>query len=127
MNFFNYRDFIINESVNLTKRYVMDLNWWTLWKNENESKYNITLNGIDKTYEIKDNQSKEIIFIYDYDRQKVFTNKKPSFFDIKDSEISPKELNKEIDKEKEKIEPSKEKDEKKKEGESDPLNKTEEE
>lgn len=119
MKFFNYRDFILNEDSNLQKNYSLDLNWWAVWKKENESKYDIKLNAVTKSYEVKDKDN-DTIFIYDYSRQKVFTNERPSFFDIKDEEISPKELDDVTNKEEKTISPPtpEVKDDKKKETDS---------
>lgn len=120
MEFLQYKDFILTEAVNFKMTYLLPIDWWSVWKEENKDKYKIEVNAIDKTYEITDTESGNIIFVYDYNRQKVFTNEKPEFFKIEDENITPAELTKVADKEKKKIEPEPTED-KPKEKKDDPL------
>lgn len=120
MEFLQYRDFILTEAENFKMTYLLPIDWWSVWKEENKDKYKIEVNAIDKTYEITDTESGNTIFVYDYNRQKVFTNEKPEFFKIEDENITPAELTKVADKEKKKIEPEPPKD-KPKEKKDDPL------
>jgi len=71
--------------------YAMSATWWNTWNAENKEKYEITQDAFSKTYTV----SKEgnVIFIYDYSRNKIFTNERPNIFSIK-NDVSPEELDK---------------------------------
>ena len=72
--------------------YSMTPVWWTAWKKENEDKYEFKQDAFSRTYEVKDKDGK-VLFVFDYGRNKIFTNEKPEMFTIK-SDISPEELEK---------------------------------
>jgi hypothetical protein len=53
--------------------------WWIAWQDENKDKgYEIKKDAFSKTYEIS--KDDKILFIYDYSRNKVFTNEDPQSF-----------------------------------------------
>jgi hypothetical protein len=85
--------------------------WWVAWKKENEDKgYEMKKDAFSKTYEVS--KDGKVLFIFDYGRNKIFTNEDPQSFII-DTEISQEELDN-IKKNAEKIEKgSAEKDSKK--------------
>jgi hypothetical protein len=62
--------------------YSMTPTWWNLWTQENEGAYEIKQDAFSKTYEIS--KDGKLIFIFDYNRNKIFTNEKPDFFVTKD-------------------------------------------
>jgi hypothetical protein len=72
--------------------YSMSPTWWIAWKEENKDKnYVMKQDAFSKTYEVyKDDK---LLFIFDYSRNRIFTNLKPETFTLKDN-ISPKELEK---------------------------------
>jgi hypothetical protein len=70
--------------------YTMSPEWWVAWKTENEDKgYTINKDAFSKTYEI--NLGDKLVFIFDYSRNRVFTNENPEIFTLKDN-ITTKEL-----------------------------------
>ncbi len=57
----------------------MSPTWWIAWQDENKDKgYEIKKDAFSKTYEIS--KDDKILFIYDYSRNKVFTNEDPQSF-----------------------------------------------
>jgi hypothetical protein len=102
--------------------YSMSPTWWIAWKEENkENEYSMKQDAFSKTYEVK--KGEKLLFIFDYSRNRIFTNESPEMFTLKDN-ISPKELEK-IEKKADilqnKAEPKKEGDDKKEKKEKDPL------
>jgi viroplasmin and RNaseH domain-containing protein len=91
--FLKYKEFLLLESTNFKNVIDVELSWWAIWKKQNASKVIIKQNAVEKTYEVKDKDGKDL-FVFDYGRKKVFSNEKSSFFDIKDTNISPTELQK---------------------------------
>ena len=71
--------------------YAMNTTWWNAWKEENKDKYEFTQDAFTKTYDVKNKETGQLAFIYDYGRYKIFTNEDPSLFVLK-NEISPEEL-----------------------------------
>lgn len=74
-----------------TRIYSMTPEWWEAWKRENEQNFQIIQDAFSKTYEVKKDEN--TVFVFDYGRNKVFTNEKPDIFRIK-QEITPEELEK---------------------------------
>ena len=75
----------------------MNATWWSAWKEENKEKYEFTQDAFTKTYEVKNKETGQLEFIYDYGRYKIFTDSAPSLFVLKD-EVSPEEMQKAEDK-----------------------------
>jgi len=73
--------------------YAMNTTWWNAWKSENKDKYEFTQDAFTKTYEVKNKETGQLAFIYDYGRYKIFTNDAPSMFVLK-QDVSPEELQK---------------------------------
>jgi hypothetical protein len=101
--------------------YSMSPTWWIAWKTENKDEgFVMKQDAFSKTYEVK--KGEKLLFIFDYSRNRIFTNESPEMFTLKDN-ISPKELEK-IEKKADilqnKAEPKKEGEDKKEEKE-DPL------
>ena len=71
--------------------YSMSPTWWIAWKTENGEDFDIVQDAFSKTYEISLND--KLIFVFDYSRNRIFTNESPEMFTLKDN-ISPKELEK---------------------------------
>lgn len=71
--------------------YSMTPTWWITWRAENSDKYEFNQDAFSKTYEVS--KDGKVIFIFDYGRNKIFTNEKPEMFTIK-NDVSPKELEK---------------------------------
>ena len=97
-NLLSYSEYLgkskkVNESKtsDFNRLYTMTPTWWNLWKKKNESDYEITQDAFANTYEVKKKDSKDIIFIYDYARFKIFTNETPEIFTIPD-DIDSEEL-----------------------------------
>jgi hypothetical protein len=100
----------------------MSPTWWIAWKEENkEIGYSMKQDAFSKTYEVS--LEGKILFIFDYSRNRIFTNESPEMFTLKDN-ISPKELEK-IEKKADILQnksvPKKEGDDKKEKKEKDPL------
>ena len=68
----------------------MSPEWWIAWKEENKKKgYEFKKDAFSKTFEvIKDGK---ILFVFDYGRNKIFTNEDPSTY-ILDSPLTQSEL-----------------------------------
>ena len=73
------------KTIDLHRQYSMDPTWWSAWRLENEKEkgYKIENDSFSKTYEVKDKDDKTI-FVFDYKRNKIFTNEAPSIFVLKD-------------------------------------------
>lgn len=72
--------------------YSMSPTWWVAWKTENEDKgYELKQDAFSKTYEVSKDDT--ILFVFDYSRNRIFTNESPETFTLKDN-ITPKELEK---------------------------------
>jgi hypothetical protein len=102
--------------------YTMNPTWWVAWRKENGPDYGIKQDAFSKTYEVS--KGDKVVFIYDYGRNKIFTNESPELFALK-QDLGEEEFE-EIKDKAEKIDnPEGEKEEDKKENPL--LNKTEEE
>lgn len=83
---------LIREKISDFNRiYSMTPQWWEAWKRENIKSYQISQDAFSKTYEVK--KDGVLIFVFDYGRNKIFTNQKPDILRIK-REITPEELEK---------------------------------
>ena len=83
-----------NDSIKTTdfhRIYAMSSTWWNTWNSENKDNYEISQDAFSKTYTVS--KEGKVIFIYDYSRNKIFTNERPSLFSIK-NDVSPEELDK---------------------------------
>ncbi len=68
----------------------MSPTWWVAWQEENkDKKYDIKKDAFSKTYEVK--KGDKVLFIYDYGRNKIFTNEDPQSF-VLSTELSQEEL-----------------------------------
>jgi hypothetical protein len=64
--------------------------WWIAWQDENKDKgYEIKKDAFSKTYEIS--KDDKVLFVYDYGRNKVFTNENPQSF-VLSKDMSQEEL-----------------------------------
>jgi hypothetical protein len=64
--------------------------WWLAWQKENEDKgYEIKKDAFSKTYEVS--KDGKVLFIFDYGRNKIFTNEDPQSFVI-DNNMSQEEF-----------------------------------
>lgn len=102
--------------------YSMSPTWWIAWREENkEEGYVMKQDAFTKTYEVK--KGEKLLFIFDYSRNRIFTNESPEIFTLKDN-ITPKELEK-IEKKADilqnKAEPKKDKKKEEPEEEKDPF------
>ena len=87
-------DSVENDSIKTTdfhRIYAMSATWWNTWNSENKDNYEISQDAFSKTYTVS--KEGKVIFIYDYSRNKIFTNERPSLFSIK-NDVSPEELDK---------------------------------
>lgn len=82
----------VHDTTDLHRQYSMDPTWWSAWRAENEKEKGLKIekDSFSKTYEVKDKDDK-VIFVYDYRRNKIFTNETPSVFTLKD-EMSSEEM-----------------------------------
>jgi hypothetical protein len=71
--------------------YSMTPTWWTAWRKENADKYEYKQDAFSKTYEVS--KDGKILFVFDYGRNKIFTNETPELFTIK-QDVTPEELEK---------------------------------
>jgi hypothetical protein len=112
------KQFITNEEklTDFHRIYSMTSTWWNIWKKENEGNYEIEQDAFTKTYSVK--KDGKSIFVFDYSRNKIFTNERPEFFvvdepthseyeDAKDIEVENPEAKKEEPKKPEKKEDEK--------------------
>ncbi len=81
----------VNEGEKFNRQYDMETDWWDAWEKENESDFEIEKDEFQKSYTVK--KGEDTIFIYDYRRNRVFTNEKPEMFVLKGEK--PKEDKKE--------------------------------
>jgi len=87
-------DSVENDSTKISdfhRVYSMSPTWWNTWNAENKDKYKVDQDAFSKTYTAS--KDGKVIFIYDYSRNKIFTNEKPIIFQIK-IDVSPEELDK---------------------------------
>lgn len=84
----------VAKTVDLHRQYAMSPTWWAAWRVENEKEkgLEISKDSFSKTYEIKDKSGK-IVFVFDYKRNKIFTNEAPSIFILK-NEVDSEEMDK---------------------------------
>lgn len=68
----------VNESDNFNRQYDMEIDWWDAWEAENKSDFEITDDEFAKTKTVK--KGDDVIFIFDYRRNRIFTNEKPNMF-----------------------------------------------
>ncbi len=61
--------------------YTMNPAWWIAWKKENNNDYGIKQDVFSKSYEVS--KGGKVIFIFDYNRNKIFTNEPADFFTLK--------------------------------------------
>jgi hypothetical protein len=71
--------------------YSMTPTWWTAWRKENADKYEYKQDAFSKTYEVS--KDGKVLFVFDYGRNKIFTNETPELFTIKQN-VTPEELEK---------------------------------
>jgi|NOAtaT_6_FD_contig_121_413337_length_6194_multi_4_in_0_out_0_5 hypothetical protein len=78
----------------LHRRYTMTPKWWAAWRLQNEKpkKLSIEKDAFAKCYQVK-NEKGEVLFVFDYARNIIFTNEKPDKFTI-DDEMSNKDMEK---------------------------------
>ena len=91
----------VHDTTDLRRQFTMDPTWWSAWRLENEKEKGLKIekDSFSKTYEVKDKDDK-VIFVFDYRRNKIFTNEAPSVFTLKD-EMSTDDMNAAKDKSKE--------------------------
>lgn len=91
-----------HQTADLHRQFDMSPTWWTAWRMENEKEKGLKIDkdSFSKTYKVADKDDK-VLFIFDYRRNKIFTNEAPDYFTLKD-EISSEEMQK-IDKKAEDI------------------------
>jgi len=94
MKLLKFADFVNESTTHFDRTFDVDPSWWTLWADSHEDEYKISQDAFSKSYSIK--KDGIIIAIYDYARNKVFTNEHPDFINI-DSKISPTELIKAVE------------------------------
>jgi hypothetical protein len=85
------KQYMTNEekSSDFHRVYTMNSTWWIAWKKENGSDYGIKQDAFSKTYEVSKND--KVLFIYDYNRNKLFTNEPANFFILK-NDLDQKEF-----------------------------------
>lgn len=88
----------VHSTTDLHRQFSMDPTWWSAWRLENEKEKSLTIekDSFSKTYQVKDKNDK-VIFVFDYKRNKIFTNESPNFFTLKD-EVNSEEMQKIKDK-----------------------------
>lgn len=92
--FFNDDKKITESSTSkLSRQYSMNSTWWSAWRLENEKKdkLEITQDLFSKTYEVK--KDGKILLIYDFSKNKIFTNESPEVFLLKNN-IGDEEMSK---------------------------------
>lgn len=113
MKFKTYSQFI-NESerhIKFSSIYNFTLEWWAIWQEKFKDKFEIKQNAVSKIYTIFDKKTKEPVFIYDYQKETVYTDKIVSFFKLPDDEnLTTSELEKKVKAVEDKINPSTEED-----------------
>jgi hypothetical protein len=90
----------VHDTSDLRRQFTMDPTWWAAWRLENEEDLKIEKDSFSKTYQVKDKEGK-VLFVFDYKRNKIFTNESPNIFTLKDELTSDdmakaKEKSKEI-------------------------------
>lgn len=83
-----------HDTVDLHRQFDMSPVWWAAWRMENEKSKGLKIekDSFSKTYEVKDKDDK-VLFVFDYKRNKIFTNERPEYFTLKD-EVSSDEMQK---------------------------------
>jgi len=83
-----------HDTVDLHRQFDMSPTWWSAWRMENEKEKGLKIqkDSFSKTYEVKDKDDK-VLFVFDYKRNKIFTNEMPDYFTLKD-EVSSEEMQK---------------------------------
>jgi hypothetical protein len=91
------KNFITNEEKmsDFHRIYTMSPTWWIAWKRENGEDYGIKQDAFSKTYSVS--KGGKVSFIFDYGRNKVFTNESPEILKLK-KDLSQKEFDKIKDK-----------------------------
>lgn len=85
-----YTDWLNNKILESEEKiYNKDVVWWELWKKENKEKYKFVHNALDKLYLVY--KDEELLFSFDYIRNKIFTKQEPDFFELT-GEVTKKEL-----------------------------------
>lgn len=82
----------VHDTSDLRRQYTMDPTWWAAWRIENEKEKGLKIekDSFTKTYEVKD-QDDKVLFVFDYRRNKIFTNESPSAFMLK-NELSADDM-----------------------------------
>ena len=77
------KQYVTNEekTADFHRVYAMNPTWWLAWKNKNGADYGIKQDAFSKTYEVS--KGGKVVFIFDYNRNKIFTNEPADFFIIK--------------------------------------------
>jgi len=102
MQFKSYHQFINEKeenerSIKFSSFYNFTLDWWAIWQEKFKDKYVIKQNAINKIFTIFDKKTDEAIFIFDYQKETVYTNKTVSFFKLPDDEnLTASELDKKV-------------------------------
>jgi len=91
MKLLKFSEFINESNTHFDRSYIVEPSWWKLWSDSNKEKYSISQDAYSKTYTIKLDDN--IIAIYDYSRNKVFTNELPKFINLSNN-ISAETLDK---------------------------------
>lgn len=75
----------------LHRQYDMDPTWWAAWRMENEKEkgYKIEQDTMTNTYTVY--KDKKPVFVFDYKRNKIFTNESPGAFILKDK-VDPEKM-----------------------------------
>lgn len=91
------KQFVTNEEkiADFHRVYAMSPTWWIAWKKENGPDYGIKQDAFSKTYEVS--KGGKVVFIFDYGRNKIFTNENPEILELK-KDLSQKEFDKIKDK-----------------------------
>lgn len=102
----------INESqktIKFSSIYNFTLDWWAIWQEKFKDKYIIKQNAVNKIFTIFNKETEEPIFIFDYERETVYTDKTVSFFQLPDDEnLTTAELEKKVKEVEAKLNPEEE-------------------
>lgn len=115
MKFKTYSQFI-NESeraIKFSSIYNFTLEWWAIWQEKFKDKYTIKQNAVSKIFTIFDKETDEPLFIYDYQKETIYTDKTVNFFKLPDDEnLTTTELEKKVKAVEDKLNPRIEKEDK---------------
>lgn len=104
----------INESeraIKFSSIFNLTLEWWSIWQKKFKDKYNIKQNAISKIFTVFDKETDEPLFIFDYQKETIYTDKTVNFFKLPDDEnLTAGELEKNIKTLEDKINPPEKKD-----------------